>query len=1285
MARVFISYRHTEPDATVARRLYERLHALNHEVFFDFEKLKVGDRWNREIRKALDEAEYFVGFVSLSYLHSKFILTKELRRAARRLKSGSLKGFLHVNLAYDGDPPKEVRDVLSAIQYVKWRGPDDTESVIQDIVSEIGPSDLLIRGAQAYSEADAAGFERLGRTERVDEFLRVLRERDQPVLLHGVSGAGKTSFLQAGVVSQLEPGEAAVIELTSENAEDVAAACGSARIVCFDQFEQSLMRIAEDAQRCAAFQDALLEAAPQVRLVFCIRDEYRTAFEQLLPAIARGCVPFALLPFSAAQAATVLTTLLKNGRVAYDADFIPQLCASVAEGVPPTVLPAILQVIVQQCRARGLALNSATWRQIAGGEGADVFEEHVRERVIDQVPRAIRMDALRTLVALTAGDVKSARKRAPEIATDGGVQPSRAQRALDVAAGRARVVTVEPPQTAGDEPRYRLAHDLYVAPVRRLHDRAVRQQTQWRNAAIAAIVALSVVTASITWIVGQIGVRNQRRETASRIGSNAVIQFADRDASALLFGRAYATADARDPRRPLYAIAAIHQTVVLPPPIVRPKADYRAVLFAPYSHHVVMSSSRRQSIVVTGHGGWQPRVPTSRAESIAVSDDGSRVAVVEDGNTGGTVPIHQSSGGRVRLRDYNYAYAEGVRFNGDGSVLFVREYDKRTGAWDARSGARIGEVVPGVLLEDGKAVMTPGRERALRDATVVDLRSGAPIASLPIEDPFHIAFLLPNGDEVVIGRSVGSETHFEIWSVRSLSMVESVRVPGTSTRIADASADGRIVLVKGSPDLHVWNRNRRSIEQVTCRGFNPDVDGLARDGSIAICGTASGTPSKIGVWSTSPVREIHRAITPPRSLQARATADRSMLRTLRDDGTVYEFSLRERLQELASASKGSCARHVTFSADASQVLVVSDPPCQPRLSLVSLRGGAPAAAPTIARLSTPTAFGDIAGSGHVASTWEADGKMFVQFVDLQNGSQIYARPIEVSGPVEFAALDPSDGSALVIVGNPEHTAGRVLRIGRDHVIQKTYTIAAPVFGARLDASGRTLIHIDERGRARIRMQRIESGDVFETDLPADVALATVEAFLDHAAVEVEGPTRVVIQRFGRRFRMEKGPDQLQVTDGETGAPLVLPRLSKFGNFDWGALTRDGTLLALTLGNVIGVFDLSRGELVARLSNTIANCDALAFVDDDTALAVLHEDGVVRRHFIGDRKRAARYDWIEDLVEVAVEKRLDGATVVTLTAEEIEERRKRLATALGKADDPNEQRVLEYLRANRILR
>jgi hypothetical protein len=245
MPRVFLSYRHVEPDQSIAKYIYRYLTDLDHEVFFDSENLSVGTFWHKEIRSKIERAEWFIPLISLAYLNSPYILEHELSVAAQRLKAEQIEGILQVNLAFDGTPPDAVKEVVTQIQFLKWKSPDDTPELARDLAEKLPSPRLLVKGMRSFGVTDGPQFEQLGRADQISQFITLLNQQtNRLTLLHGVSGSGKTSFIKAGVLPKIRNEGAIVYELERDTPGELDVLNSEkASIIILDQFEQSLIRL----------------------------------------------------------------------------------------------------------------------------------------------------------------------------------------------------------------------------------------------------------------------------------------------------------------------------------------------------------------------------------------------------------------------------------------------------------------------------------------------------------------------------------------------------------------------------------------------------------------------------------------------------------------------------------------------------------------------------------------------------------------------------------------------------------------------------------------------------------------------------------------------------------------------------------------------------------------------------------------------------------------------------------------------------------------------------------
>src|SRR5262245_54288794 len=88
---LFVSYCHN--DEVWLARLKPFLqfdHCQDKAYHWDDQQMKAGDRWDEQIKSALDRMDVFVCLVSTEFLMSKYVRTVELPRAFKREKVGEI-------------------------------------------------------------------------------------------------------------------------------------------------------------------------------------------------------------------------------------------------------------------------------------------------------------------------------------------------------------------------------------------------------------------------------------------------------------------------------------------------------------------------------------------------------------------------------------------------------------------------------------------------------------------------------------------------------------------------------------------------------------------------------------------------------------------------------------------------------------------------------------------------------------------------------------------------------------------------------------------------------------------------------------------------------------------------------------------------------------------------------------------------------------------------------------------------------------------------------------------
>jgi hypothetical protein len=136
MYKVFISYRHVEPDQELAQYLAAYLQREGCSIFLD-KQITVGKKWAEEIEKSIREANYFVVLLSKDSIVSDMVRS-EIRLAHE--KQSRIKDsltILPVRLDYDGALPYDLSSFLDPIQYALWNKGDSFQDIGTVLIAAI--------------------------------------------------------------------------------------------------------------------------------------------------------------------------------------------------------------------------------------------------------------------------------------------------------------------------------------------------------------------------------------------------------------------------------------------------------------------------------------------------------------------------------------------------------------------------------------------------------------------------------------------------------------------------------------------------------------------------------------------------------------------------------------------------------------------------------------------------------------------------------------------------------------------------------------------------------------------------------------------------------------------------------------------------------------------------------------------------------------------------------------------------------------------------------------------
>lgn len=136
MNKVFISYRHVQPDDKIARFLGSFLQERGLEVFID-NQISVGTKWIDEIEQRLLSSNFFIVLLSTEAIRSDFI--RQEVKMAYELSRSSKGGFaiFPVRIGFMGELPYDLSAYLGPIQFAVLEADDDYEIVCKQLITAI--------------------------------------------------------------------------------------------------------------------------------------------------------------------------------------------------------------------------------------------------------------------------------------------------------------------------------------------------------------------------------------------------------------------------------------------------------------------------------------------------------------------------------------------------------------------------------------------------------------------------------------------------------------------------------------------------------------------------------------------------------------------------------------------------------------------------------------------------------------------------------------------------------------------------------------------------------------------------------------------------------------------------------------------------------------------------------------------------------------------------------------------------------------------------------------------
>jgi AAA-like domain/TIR domain len=226
IARIFLSYkRNVDPDQTLAQEILAGLSKAGHAVFID-QQMVVGQPWARQIEAQVQQSDFLIVFLTAESSRSEMV-RGEIELARKCSASTGVPRILPVRVAFDDSLPYPLSAYLDATQYATWTRPDDTPSLLTELLAAIAGEAVLqghpggpspTSSNSPLPPAYAAPLPVPGGALDVEDpwylprpsdqlALTVIRRPGQTVTIKGPRQMGKSSLLMRTVKAGLDAGK----------------------------------------------------------------------------------------------------------------------------------------------------------------------------------------------------------------------------------------------------------------------------------------------------------------------------------------------------------------------------------------------------------------------------------------------------------------------------------------------------------------------------------------------------------------------------------------------------------------------------------------------------------------------------------------------------------------------------------------------------------------------------------------------------------------------------------------------------------------------------------------------------------------------------------------------------------------------------------------------------------------------------------------------------------------------------------------------------------------------